>query len=116
MPTAAAIFTVLAGIVAMLAVAVYFFGIPPELKRKMENEALKTMGENKASYIVKDQINKLPASDQEDIKDLKKGLGNALGGVFRTRWARPWEMWGMILRGTLLGAEDVSGMMREALA
>ncbi|EON64202.1 hypothetical protein W97_03432 [Coniosporium apollinis CBS 100218] len=80
MPTATAIVTVLAGIVAVLAVVVYFFGIPPELKRKMENEALKTMGENKASYVVKDQINKLPASDQEDIKDLKKGLGNALGG------------------------------------
>ena len=27
-----------------------------------------------------DQISKLPASDQEEIKEFKKGLGNALGG------------------------------------
>ncbi|KAL2353134.1 hypothetical protein BJ546DRAFT_950862 [Cryomyces antarcticus] len=33
-----------------------------------------------ASYLVKDQVDKLPASDQKDIKDLKAGLGNALGG------------------------------------
>jgi hypothetical protein len=49
----ATFFTVLAGIVALLALAVYFFGIPPELKRKMEKAALKTMGENKASYMLK---------------------------------------------------------------
>ena len=53
MATATAYLTILAGIVAILAAVVYFFGVPPELKRKMENEALKTMGENKASYIVK---------------------------------------------------------------
>jgi hypothetical protein len=45
--------TILAGIVTLLAVAVYLFGIPPELKRKMERAALQTMGENKASYLVK---------------------------------------------------------------
>jgi hypothetical protein len=28
-----------------------------------------------------DQINKIPASDQQDIKDFKKGLANALGGA-----------------------------------
>lgn len=30
-----------------------------------------------------DQISKLPASDQEDVKQLKKGLGNALGGALK---------------------------------
>ncbi|KAL1604072.1 hypothetical protein SLS60_005664 [Paraconiothyrium brasiliense] len=112
--TAAQTFTVLAGIVGVLALAVYLFGIPPELKRKLERSALKTMGENKLSYMAKgkhkpfhptgapsalrpasrcntasaeaanhpaDQISKIPASDQEDVNQLKKGLGNAVGGI-----------------------------------
>lgn len=96
--TAASVFTVLAGVVAIIAVAVYFFGIPPEMKRSMEKKALQTMGENKLSYMAKgmptpqcyippanvrlpDQINKIPASDQENVKQLKQGLGNTLGGV-----------------------------------
>ncbi|KAF2650144.1 hypothetical protein K491DRAFT_609372 [Lophiostoma macrostomum CBS 122681] len=81
--TTAQVFTVLAGIVAVAALAVYLFGIPPELKKKMERQALKTMGENKMSYVLKDQISKVPASDQEDVKDLKKGLGNLAGGAFQ---------------------------------
>jgi hypothetical protein len=79
--TTATVLTVLAGFVAIVAAAVYFFGIPAETKRNMERAALKTMGENKMSYMAKDQINKIPASDQQDVKNLKKGLGNALGGV-----------------------------------
>ncbi|KAF2705343.1 hypothetical protein K504DRAFT_388432 [Pleomassaria siparia CBS 279.74] len=79
--TAATVFTVVAGIVAVVSLAVYLFGIPPELKRKMERQALHTMGENKMSYMAKDQISKIPASDQEDVKQLKKGLGNAVGGA-----------------------------------
>lgn len=46
----------------------------------MEEKALETMGENKASYMMKDAVGKIPASDQEDVKELKQGLGNALGG------------------------------------
>ncbi|XTI95366.1 hypothetical protein V2W45_1018636 [Cenococcum geophilum] len=80
MPTTTSVLTAFAGIVAAISIAIYFFGIPPELKRKMEKQALKTMGENKASYLVKDQIGKMPASDQKDVKDLKKGLGNVIGG------------------------------------
>ena len=53
--TAAKTFTVLAGIVAAISLAIYLFGIPPELKRKMEKKALETMGENKMSYIAKGQ-------------------------------------------------------------
>jgi len=98
MPTTTTIVTSLAGVLAVLALAVYFFGIPPELKRKMEKAALKTMGENKASYMLKgaiefsslsgrfdstnssiDQISKIPASDQEDVKELKKGLSDFAG-------------------------------------
>lgn len=81
MPTTTSVLTAFAGIVAVISIAVYFFGIPPELKRKMEKQALKTMGENKASYIVKDQISKVPVSDQKDIKNFKKGLGNLAGGA-----------------------------------
>jgi len=72
--------TVLTGFIAIIALAVYLFGIPPEFKRKLERQALKTMGENKMSYVAKDQISKLPTSDQENVQQLKKGLGNAIGG------------------------------------
>jgi preprotein translocase subunit YajC len=47
------IFTILAGLVALAAGYFYFFGISPEMKRKMEKQALKTMGENKMSYMAK---------------------------------------------------------------
>ncbi|KAF1912511.1 hypothetical protein BDU57DRAFT_368327 [Ampelomyces quisqualis] len=79
--TATQIFTVFAGILALVGAYLYFFGIDPETKRALERKALQTMGENKMSYMAKDQINKIPASDQEDIKSLKKGLGNAMGGL-----------------------------------
>ena len=39
--------TVLAGVIGVISLAIYLFGIPPELKRKLERQALKTMGENK---------------------------------------------------------------------
>lgn len=55
--TTAKVLTVLAGIIGVLSLAVYLFGIPPELKRKMERQALKTMGENKMSYMAKGQSN-----------------------------------------------------------
>ncbi|CAN9311063.1 unnamed protein product [Alternaria alternata] len=77
------IFTVLAGLIALAAGYFYFFGISPEMKRKMENQALKTMGENKMSYMAKDQINKLPTSDQEDVKNLKQGISNLAGGAMQ---------------------------------
>lgn len=51
--TAATFFTALAGVVAVISLAVFLFGIPPKLKRKMERTALKTMGENKLSYVAK---------------------------------------------------------------
>jgi hypothetical protein len=51
--TATSFFTIAAGIVAVFALAIYFFGIPPEYKRKLEKQALKTMGENKMSYMAK---------------------------------------------------------------
>lgn len=51
--TAAQIFTALAGVIAIFSLAVYLFGIPPELKRKLERKALQTMGENKMSYALK---------------------------------------------------------------
>ncbi|KAF2459808.1 hypothetical protein BDY21DRAFT_178398 [Lineolata rhizophorae] len=78
--TTAIVFSVLAGVIALLAAYVYLFGIPPELKREMQEQALKTMGENKASYIMKDQMDKIPDSDQQDVKELKGGLKNAVGG------------------------------------
>lgn len=45
--------SVLVGFIGVVALAVYLFGIPPELKRKLERQALQTMGENKLSYMAK---------------------------------------------------------------
>jgi hypothetical protein len=53
MSTTTTIISVLAGFVGLLAAYIYFFGIPPAIKRELEERALKTMGENKASYLVK---------------------------------------------------------------
>lgn len=58
--TTAYILTVLAGAIALIGLYVYFFGIPPELKREMEKKALETMGENKASYVLKGETNPFP--------------------------------------------------------
>ena len=59
------------------------FGIPPWLKRELEEKALDTMGENKASYLTKSYVEKIPASDQKDVRELKTGVGNAAGGVLQ---------------------------------
>jgi hypothetical protein len=51
--------TLLTGIAAISVIAaalIYFFGIPVELKRAMEKKALETMGENKASYVLKSKF------------------------------------------------------------
>jgi hypothetical protein len=72
---------IFAGLVALAAAYLYVFGISPELKRKMERQALKTMGENKMSYMTKDAIDKVPSSDQENVKSLKKGISNLAGGA-----------------------------------
>jgi 5,10-methenyltetrahydromethanopterin hydrogenase len=53
MTTAKSVLTVFAGIIALISAAVYFLGIPPELKKAMQKKALQTMGENKASYLMK---------------------------------------------------------------
>jgi len=59
------------------------FGIPTWLKRDIEDKALNTMGENKASYLTKSYVDKIPTSDQKDVNELKKGVGNAAGGVLQ---------------------------------
>jgi len=74
---------ILAVLVAAMALAggyVYLFGIPKEWKRAAEEKALETMGENKASYMMKDAIGKVPENDQKDVKDLKQGISNIAGG------------------------------------
>jgi hypothetical protein len=58
---AVGIFTILAGLLALAGAYLYFFGVSPETKRKMENQALKTMGENKMSYMAKGESARHPA-------------------------------------------------------
>ena len=41
------------------------------------------MGENKASYTAKGYVNKLPTSDQKDVKEVQTGVGNAVGGALQ---------------------------------
>lgn len=41
------------------------------------------MGENKASYLTKSYVEKIPASDQKDVHELKTGVGNAAGGALQ---------------------------------
>jgi hypothetical protein len=53
MPSFSNLFYALSGIVIIGALVIYVFGIPPEMKRKLERQALKTMGENKTSYVIK---------------------------------------------------------------
>jgi hypothetical protein len=48
--------TYLLAFLSLAALGIYIFGIPPELKRKLEKQALKTMGENKMSYVVKGEL------------------------------------------------------------
>ncbi|KAF1932418.1 uncharacterized protein M421DRAFT_291441 [Didymella exigua CBS 183.55] len=79
--TAASFLTGVAGVIAAIGLALFLFGIPPELKRKMERAALKTMGENKLSYLAKGQIDKIPTSNQTDPLQLKKGVSNFAGGA-----------------------------------
>ncbi|KAF2171610.1 hypothetical protein M409DRAFT_63252 [Zasmidium cellare ATCC 36951] len=74
--TAVVVIGIFAGYIAV-------FGIPKEYKRAMEEKALETMGENKASYLTKDALNKVPDSDQEDVKDLKQTGSNAAGGALQ---------------------------------
>ncbi|TID16429.1 hypothetical protein E6O75_ATG11547 [Venturia nashicola] len=62
MPTTSAMLTGLAGVLAILGLAVYLFGIPPEMKH---------------------QISKIPASDQKEVKELKNNLGDVGGGVMQ---------------------------------
>ncbi|KAK4565259.1 hypothetical protein LTR86_003876 [Recurvomyces mirabilis] len=49
----------------------------------MEEKALETMGENKASYMMKDAIGSMPASDQKEVKEVQQGLGNLTGGALQ---------------------------------
>lgn len=54
--TATTVFTAIAGIIALVAIGIYFFGIPPEAKREMERQALRITGENKTSYVAKGSL------------------------------------------------------------
>lgn len=52
-PTMPSFTIILVGVAAVIAAYIYLFGIPPQLKREMEQKALQTIGENKASYMLK---------------------------------------------------------------
>ncbi|KAH0282472.1 hypothetical protein M436DRAFT_55013 [Aureobasidium namibiae CBS 147.97] len=95
--------SVLAAVVALIVGAVYLFGVPPQWKRAMEEKALETMGENKASYLVKDQINSLPASDQKEIGEIKSGVGNLVGGALQNPLGKEAEQAGDTLTSPLTG-------------
>ncbi|KJY01050.1 hypothetical protein TI39_contig305g00019 [Zymoseptoria brevis] len=68
---------------SIIAGYVYVFGIPPEMKRKLEKQALQTMGENKASYMMKDTIGKMPESDQKELNDVKNTVSGVTGSALQ---------------------------------
>ncbi|KAM0712158.1 hypothetical protein Q7P37_011252 [Cladosporium fusiforme] len=70
-------------LLAALAGYIYLVGIPAWLKRDLEDKALSTMGENKASYLTKSYVDQIPASDQKDVREVKKGVGNLAGGAMQ---------------------------------
>ena len=45
--------------------AVSSFGIPPSIKKWLQEEALEYMGENKASYMMNKGVDMLPEADQD---------------------------------------------------
>ncbi|KAK5172324.1 uncharacterized protein LTR77_003962 [Saxophila tyrrhenica] len=68
---------------------VMFFGIPPELKSWLQEEALEYMGENKASYLAKAGIDAIPEGDQKVAPALfsqfwcRKGRDLSANGVMQ---------------------------------
>ena len=87
-------------LVAVFVGYIYVVGLSPETKRKLEEKALETMGEvglapflssiykltafqNKASYMTKNTLDKVPDSDQYELKELKGGVSNAAGGALQ---------------------------------
>ncbi|KAK3054454.1 hypothetical protein LTR09_004723 [Extremus antarcticus] len=62
---------------------VVFFGIPPELKKWLQEEALEYMGENKASYMTKAAIDNIPEGDQKELKQARDSIKNMGGGALQ---------------------------------
>lgn len=69
MPSGTTLLAIVVGFLAAVVGAIYVFGIPNEWKKVMEEKALETMGENKASYMMKGVSNldrqQLPVSAHE---------------------------------------------------
>ncbi|KAF2836374.1 hypothetical protein M501DRAFT_940103 [Patellaria atrata CBS 101060] len=76
--TSVALYTM--AVLGLIGIAISVFGLPPGFKRYLQEQALKQMGENKASYMMKDTLDKVPDSDMQNVKDLKRGVGNIAGG------------------------------------
>lgn len=87
MPSATVIAGTVFALIAVFAGYIYLVGIPPEVKRKLEKQALRTMGENKASYMFKSQLDAVPdgpgGPGSEELKDVKKGLGDIGGSALQ---------------------------------
>lgn len=89
------LFTIFIGFVAVSALAVYFFGIPPEVKRKLERKALQTMGENKMSYIAKGtHLSAHPSVSRANTPQIKSPKSppqtRKTSSSSRRGWATPW--------------------------
>ena len=64
--------TILLALTAFVALAggyIFLFGLPPQLKRELEEKALETMGENKMSYGLQQGLGKIPDSDSKVSRD-----------------------------------------------
>lgn len=75
-------FTIIAGLAALAGAYLYFFGVSAETKRKLENQALKTMGENKMSYLAKGILPKTSILPRDSPLTLRRS--NQQSSYFRS--------------------------------
>ncbi|KAK3709273.1 hypothetical protein LTR37_011011 [Vermiconidia calcicola] len=71
------ILIVLTLIIGAVTAYIFFFGIPPELKKRLQDEAFEQLGENAASNMMKQALDKVPEGDQKELKQARDKL---LGG------------------------------------
>ncbi|KAI9834759.1 MAG: hypothetical protein M1819_002845 [Sarea resinae] len=91
MVTNTTIASVVAAIIAVAIAAAYISGAADPIidriaklyfkgKAKAEEKALETMGENKASYYFKGQLQENKISDDKKVNEIQSGLAEGVGG------------------------------------
>ncbi|KAI9727921.1 MAG: hypothetical protein M1828_005326 [Chrysothrix sp. TS-e1954] len=80
--------TVFGIVVALVAVAIYFVGIPKEWKQAAEEKMAENMGESYAKDQLKEQLSKLPEADQQKAEGISSGINKLTGGDLKNPLGR----------------------------